>query len=94
MALVRPHTTKSGLGRVHNYVGEQALCCKMVVSSDVHQPNHSYADHFMFHLGSDLTLPLWLQVCCTELSFQGITLQIIHRLVATQFHVLVHTGVT
>ena len=38
---------KSVLGRVHNCVSEQALCCEMVALSYVCQPNHSYAD-FIF----------------------------------------------
>ena len=45
--------SKSVLGRVRNCVGKQALRCEMVVSSYVHQPNHSYAN-FMFSLRSDL----------------------------------------
>ena len=38
-------------------MGEQALCCEIVASSYVYQPNYSYAG-FMFSLHSDLT-----QVC-------------------------------
>ena len=42
-------TIKSGLKRVRNCMGEQALRCEIVVSSYMCQPNYSYAD-FMFHL--------------------------------------------
>ena len=48
------HIIKSVLERVCNCMDEQALCCEMVVSSYMYQPNHSYAD-FMFRLHSDLT---------------------------------------
>ena len=51
---VRVSKGKSVLGRVRNCVGKRALCCEMVASSYVHQPDHSYVD-FMFRLHSDLT---------------------------------------
>ena len=56
--------TKSVLGRVHNYMDEWALLCKMVVSSYVCQPNHSYVD-FMFRLHSDFTCDCVVALCCT-----------------------------
>ena len=47
-------TPKNVLGRVRNYIGERTLSCKMVASSYVCHPNHSYVD-CPFHLHSDLT---------------------------------------
>ena len=70
--------TKSGLRRVRNCVGEQALCCEIVASSYACQPNHSYAD-FMFRLHSDHTRAIVvagvLHSVWSELPHQGSTLQ-------------------
>ena len=63
--------TKSVLGRAHNHVGEQVLCCEMVASSYVCQPSQSYAD-FMFCLHSDVyTCPCGYR-CTTQCQVRAV----------------------
>ena len=89
---------KSTVYRVCNYNYGKASST-VASSSYMHvctcQPNHSYMySDFMFSLHSDLTLPLRLQVCCKGSDQKypskkgwgvGMSYNIIHRLVTTQF---------